>query len=155
MTKITATKPVTMKRNVANLSGVSGVIQYIPGKAWNPLPAAKPTETFSDSMTDSPNRGCSSMAREVRATVGLAIMWILAVLIGVYFFGELALTLAIVFLGVAVIAHTMQTSTAPQVTEPPHPLRYACPGCGGDVYMGQAVCHACGHSLIGAQPPSR
>ncbi len=26
-------------------------------------------------------------------------------------------------------------------------LRYACPGCGGDVYHGQAVCPACGARL--------
>ena len=26
-------------------------------------------------------------------------------------------------------------------------LRYACPGCGGDVYLGQSVCAQCGHVL--------
>lgn len=26
-------------------------------------------------------------------------------------------------------------------------LRYACPGCGGDVYMGETRCAACGHAL--------
>jgi hypothetical protein len=28
-------------------------------------------------------------------------------------------------------------------------LRYACPGCGGDVYQGQTVCPACGSPLKG------
>lgn len=45
---------------------------------------------------------------------------------------------------------------------PPHPVeaggtsrppgfRYACPGCGGDVYTGQTACPECGHSLPGSR----
>lgn len=26
-------------------------------------------------------------------------------------------------------------------------MRYACPGCGGDVYQGQTACPVCGHAL--------
>ncbi len=33
----------------------------------------------------------------------------------------------------------------------PEGFRYACPGCGGDVYSGQSVCPACGRSLRGAR----
>jgi hypothetical protein len=38
----------------------------------------------------------------------------------------------------------VETSQAPG-------FRYACPGCGGDVYANQAVCPACGHSLPAAR----
>ncbi len=27
-------------------------------------------------------------------------------------------------------------------------LRYACPGCGGDVYRGETSCPTCGHALV-------
>lgn len=31
--------------------------------------------------------------------------------------------------------------------EPERRLRYACPGCGGDVYQGQTTCPECGYQL--------
>jgi|SRR2546426_1466786 len=34
-------------------------------------------------------------------------------------------------------------------------LRYACPGCGGDVYLGQAVCPQCGHVLPDSSASNR
>src|SRR2546422_4134952 len=34
-------------------------------------------------------------------------------------------------------------------------LRYACPGCGGDVYLGQAVCPQCGHVLADSSTSNR
>jgi hypothetical protein len=36
----------------------------------------------------------------------------------------------------------------------PPGTRFACPGCGGDVYTGQASCHECGCVLQRAQPSS-
>ncbi len=95
------------------------------------------------------------MAHAGGAAVALAIIWTLGVVIGVIFFGELALIVAVILLGLAVIGVTAMTFPASGAPEPPHPTRYACPGCGGDVYMGQAVCHACGRSLIAAQPPGQ
>jgi hypothetical protein len=34
-------------------------------------------------------------------------------------------------------------------------LRYACPGCGGDVYHGQAVCPQCGYVLADSSASNR
>ncbi len=40
----------------------------------------------------------------------------------------------------------------PGITEPrPGGLRYACPGCGGDVYTGQGACPTCGRVLSRAR----
>jgi len=39
---------------------------------------------------------------------------------------------------------------AAEISRPPG-SRYACPGCGGDVYTSQAACPECGHALAGAQ----
>jgi len=86
---------------------------------------------------------------------GFAFAAILVAVIGVFFFGEPAIVVAIVLLGIGVIALAteMDVLTTPLVPQPPPPLRYACPGCGGDVYAGQLTCPECGHTLPGVQTP--
>ncbi len=83
----------------------------------------------------------------------LAFAAIFVAIFGWIFVGGLALYAAVVLVAFAVMALAAET-TRP-VASPPvdtsRGFRYACPGCGGDVYSGQAVCHACGRSLIGVQ----
>lgn len=73
--------------------------------------------------------------------------------LGIFIFGLLALIVAFVLLGFAVIilAGEVEGLRNPVPKEPAHPLRCACSGCGGDVYFGQAKCAECGRSLPGAQ----
>ncbi len=85
--------------------------------------------------------------------VALAIAGIVVGVFGIFFFGILALIIAFVLIGIAVVALAAEVEGLlnPVPKEPPHPMRYACPGCGGDVYMGQATCPECGHVLPGGQ----
>ncbi len=87
--------------------------------------------------------------------VWLALAGIVAGAVGVFLFGILALIIAFVLFGMAImiIAGEVEGLRNPLPQEPLHPLRYACPGCGGDVYRGQATCPVCGQSLPGAQSP--
>ncbi len=64
------------------------------------------------------------------------------------------------FFGAAIKGPSMEwRDIAPETealvdTSPRPPgMRYACPGCGGDVYMGQGVCPACGQRLPGIRMP--
>ncbi len=84
--------------------------------------------------------------------IGLTAAGVVAAFLSL-FFGILPLILAFFLLGMAIIivAGEVEALRNPPAKEPPHPMRFACPGCGGDVYVGQAVCHACGRSLLGDQ----
>ncbi len=87
--------------------------------------------------------------------IGVAAAGVVAAFLSL-FFGILALILAFFLLGMAImiLAGEVEGLRNPPAKEPAHPVRYACPGCGGDVYVGQAVCHACGRSLLGGQTRS-
>lgn len=68
---------------------------------------------------------------------------------------------ALGFLGAAVKGPSMEWRDVPHEPEPsedtrspPLGIRFACPGCGGDVYVNQAVCPACGHRLPSARTPA-
>jgi hypothetical protein len=95
------------------------------------------------------------MARAGGTAVGLAVAGIFVAVIGWFLFGGLALMFAVVLLGIGLLAVAAETGIGPRATQPTGPVRYACPGCGGDVYTGQAVCRACGRSLLGVQTPGR
>jgi hypothetical protein len=86
--------------------------------------------------------------------VWVAFAGIVAAL-GTLILGILALLLAFVLFGMAIIilAGEVEGLRNPPSKEPPHPLRYACPRCGGDVYVGQTTCPACGHALPAPQTP--
>jgi hypothetical protein len=86
--------------------------------------------------------------------IGLALAGIAAA-IGVLLLGELALILSSVLFGMAILALAGEVEALrnPPLKEAPHPLRYACPGCGGDVYGGQSTCPECGHALPALQTP--
>ncbi len=88
--------------------------------------------------------------------IGLAVAGVVFGAIGIFFFGVLALIIAFILFAMAifVLAGEVEALRNPVPKEKPHPLRYACPGCGGDVYMGQAVCPSCGRSLAAPQTPS-
>jgi hypothetical protein len=87
--------------------------------------------------------------------IGFALAGIFVAAIGVSIFGGLALMVAIVLIGIAVmaLATEVEARTIPHVTQSSQPFRYACPGCGGDVYAGQSVCPACAHTLPDTQRP--
>lgn len=87
--------------------------------------------------------------------IGFAVAGIVAA-IGILLLGTLALVLALVLFGIAIItlAGEVEGLRQPTSKEPPHPMRYACPGCGGDVYAGQPFCPDCGRALPAAQSPS-
>jgi hypothetical protein len=76
--------------------------------------------------------------------------------IGILILGIFALILAFVLFGLAIIilAGEVEGLRNPLPKEPPHPLRYACPECGGDVYAGQPTCPECGHALPAGQTPN-
>jgi hypothetical protein len=87
--------------------------------------------------------------------VGLVVAGIVAA-IAILFLGILALILAFVLLGgaILVVAGEVEGLLHPVPKEAPHPMRYACSGCGGDVYLGQTACPACGHALQGGPTPT-
>ncbi len=81
-------------------------------------------------------------------TPALVFAAIVVAVVGVFFLGGLALMISIVLLGIAVLAVSgdLQARSNPPSTVP-HPTRYACPNCGGDVYMGDTACASCGAKL--------
>lgn len=85
----------------------------------------------------------------------LVFVGILIAVVGIFFIGNFALLLAVVLIGfaVTVVEGDLESRFAPPTTEPPRPLRYACPGCGGDVYVGQGFCPDCGAALPAAGKP--
>lgn len=82
-----------------------------------------------------------------------AFAGIISAVAGFFVFGILALLLACALFGTAIIVLSgeVEGMRNPVPEEPAHPFRYACPGCGGDVYWGQATCPECGHALPGVQ----
>ena len=89
------------------------------------------------------------------AAYGFAFAAVLAAVFGSLFFGGSGLIVAIVLLGLAVMALAAETDarTTPRVTQSPGPFRYACPGCGSDVYAGQPTCPECRSALPAALTP--
>lgn len=85
----------------------------------------------------------------------LVFVGILIAVVGIFFIGGFALLVAIIFIGIAVtvVEGELANRFAPRSTEPPHPLRYACPSCGGDAYVGQGFCPECGAALPAAGKP--
>lgn len=77
---------------------------------------------------------------------------ILVAVVGGFFLGGLGLMIAIVLLGIGVLSAAADAAAghSPHAAEPPHPTRYACPGCGADAYFGQPFCPECGAALPAA-----
>lgn len=84
----------------------------------------------------------------------LVFVAVLVAVVGGTLLGGLGLMAAIVILAFAVLALSgeVQSKLSPPLKEPPHPMRFACPSCGGDAYAGQAHCSACGAALPTAVP---
>lgn len=82
-------------------------------------------------------------------TTALVVAAMLVAVVGGLFLGGFGLMLSIVILGIAVLAASgdVQAMLSPRPPIVPHPTRFACPSCGGDAYMGEAVCSACGAKL--------
>lgn len=86
----------------------------------------------------------------------LSIVAIFVGVIGVFFLGLIALLIAIVLVAasVATLEGQLEGRVNPQPKESPHPMRFACPSCGGDAYTGQKFCADCGAKLPASSPPS-
>lgn len=86
----------------------------------------------------------------------LSSLGILIAIVGAFFLGGIALLVGIVLIGagVIVVEGELGAQMYPSPKEPSHPFRYACPGCGGDVYGGQTTCPVCGVALPAAVRPT-
>ncbi len=85
----------------------------------------------------------------------LAVVSIVLALVSIFILPGLLLLIAFILLALAVmmIASEVEVKRVAPVPEPPRGMRYACPGCGADVYAGQAVCPECGAALPAANAP--
>lgn len=85
----------------------------------------------------------------------LGLIAVFVAVIGIFFFGGLALIAAIVLIGLAVmaVAAEVDVKRLPHAPEPGRGFRYACPGCGADVYGGQTFCPECGKPLPATNAP--
>ena len=101
--------------------------------------------------------GSKPLARVASGVLGFVIAAIVVAGLGVFFLGDWAFVIAIVLLGVAVLVlgAAVETGMPPEARQPAPPARYACPGCGVDVYLGQPACRACGYRLMSAKGVSR
>ncbi len=91
---------------------------------------------------------------EIPFYFGLAAVFV--AVFGIFFVGELAIIAAIVLIGAAVMMIASEVDVKRLQTAPEHRrgFRYACPGCGADVYGGQAFCPECGKPLPAANAPT-
>ncbi len=87
-----------------------------------------------------------------QSTGAFVLVAILVAVVGGFLFGGLGLMAAIVIMGIAVLSASgdLEARLSPHPAEPPHPTRYACPGCGADAYFGQPFCQQCGAALPAA-----
>ncbi len=92
---------------------------------------------------------------ETVAVIAFAFVGISLAVVGALLFGVCGLVAGIVLM-VAIIGAAVEVpqSTPFGATQPPLSVRYACPGCGGDVYAGQGTCPSCGQVLPAAGAPA-
>ena len=83
----------------------------------------------------------------------LAIAGIIIGTVGVFFFGVLAILIAIVLFGLSIIG-LAATVTGPTPT-PRRGWGLTCSACGGELLGGDPVCPRCGREIVHSNPPSQ
>ena len=110
----------------------------------------EPAGVLKFATGDSPPANRTMSTSQVR---WLAIAGIIVGTVGVFFFGVLAIMIAVVLFGLSVLG--LAANVAPPTPTPRRGWGFTCSACGGELLGVEPVCPRCGREIVPSNPPSQ